>query len=306
MTSAASAELGTGATLPGGQPQGQWSGVHAPVSVVILSLNEEINIKECLASCAWCGDIHLLDSGSLDGTQEIARELGAIVHVNQFESFGKQRNWAIDNITVKNDWVFHLDADERFTPEQVREMQRVLAENPQNAGYHVPSRLMFMGKWLKHSGGYPTYQMRLFHRDRMRFQDYGHGQMELTRGRIVKLKKPYLHYNFSKGIDEWYSKHNSYSRKEAQLAFDESRPTFELMRTIILANAVERRRAMKSLSYTFPFRATFIGLYMLFIQLGLFDGKAGWNYIRMRTTYERMIDTKLSALRHKNEAHCDD
>ena len=86
-----------------------------PVSVVILTLNEEINIAQCLASCAWCDDVHVLDSGSTDRTREIAEEKGATVHINPFESCGAQRNWAIDNIPTKYNWIFHLDADEQFT-----------------------------------------------------------------------------------------------------------------------------------------------------------------------------------------------
>lgn len=261
-------------------------------------MNEEINIRECLASCAWCADVHVLDSGSSDGTQAIARELGASVHVNAFESFGRQRNWAIDNIPVTHDWVFHLDADERFTTDQVREMGEVLSRNPEEAGFHVPSKLMFMGRWLKHSGGYPTYQMRLFHMARMRFEDYGHGQRELTEGMISTLRKPYLHYNFSKGIDEWFEKHNLYSRKEAEQALAESRPLLQLLGMLVGSGAIARRRALKSIGYMLPFRTVFVAIYMLVFQMGLLDGRAGWNYIRMRTTYERMIDTKLSALRH--------
>src|SRR5690349_22231261 len=92
-----------------------------PVSVVVLTVNEEVNIADCLRSCAWSDDVHVVDSGSTDRTCGIAREMGATVHVHPFESFGLQRNWAIDHIRHKHDWVFHLDADERFTPELVAE-----------------------------------------------------------------------------------------------------------------------------------------------------------------------------------------
>src|SRR5687767_15041601 len=97
-----------------------------PVSVIILTLNEEANIRDCLASCAWCDDVSVLDSGSTDRTRDVAKELGAAVYSNRFESFGRQRNWAIDNIPAKHDWIFHLDADERFTPRLEDEIQRVL------------------------------------------------------------------------------------------------------------------------------------------------------------------------------------
>src|SRR5688572_4260660 len=134
-----------------------------PISVTILTLNEEANLRDCLASCTWSDDVSVLDSGSTDRTCDIAREAGVAVYVNSFESFGRQRNWALDHIPVKHDWVFHLDADERFTPELVAEMESVLSAAPTEAGFYVPAKLMFMGRWLKRSGRYPSYQMRLFH-----------------------------------------------------------------------------------------------------------------------------------------------
>lgn len=151
--------------------------------MVILTLNEEINVADCIRSLAGCDDVHVLDSGSTDRTREIAAGLGAGVHVNRFESFGKQRNWAIDHIPLRHDWVLHLDADERLTPEGLAELRQVVASAPPHAGWYLPSKLVFMGRWLKRAGGYPTYQMRFFHKGRMRFMDYGHGQRELTQGR---------------------------------------------------------------------------------------------------------------------------
>src|SRR5688572_14997766 len=179
----------------------------APVSVVILTLNEEANIGDCLRSCAWCDDVHVLDSGSTDRTREIAEAMGAAVHVNPFKSFGQQRNWAIDNIPCRHAWHFHLDADERFEPPLVAEMATVLGPDGTRSredAYLVPSRMIFMGRWLRYSGTYPTYQARLFHRDRCRFTDYGHGQRVVCR-RVARLRSPYKHFNFSKGLKDWLS-----------------------------------------------------------------------------------------------------
>src|SRR5689334_718571 len=98
-----------------------------PVSVVILTFNEEMNIADCIRSCqGWCDDIHVLDSGSTDHTCDIVRGMGVPVHYNPFQSFGQQRNWAIDNVPCKHPWHFHLDADERVTAPMVEEMGRRL------------------------------------------------------------------------------------------------------------------------------------------------------------------------------------
>ncbi|MDB5294901.1 MAG: glycosyltransferase, partial [Phycisphaerales bacterium] len=120
-----------------------------PVSVVVLTYNEEANIAACLRSCGWSDDVHVLDSGSTDRTADLARAAGAVVHTNPFRSFGQQRNWAIDHIDHRHDWVFHLDADERFTPELVAEMAAVIATAPPVAGFYVPHKLIFMGRWLR-------------------------------------------------------------------------------------------------------------------------------------------------------------
>jgi prepilin-type N-terminal cleavage/methylation domain-containing protein len=270
------------------------------VSVVILTFEEVPNIAECLRSCAWCDDVHVLDSGSTDRTVDIARQMGATVHVNPFRSFGQQRNWAIDHIPHRHEWVFHLDADERFTPELVQELGSVVSRHPAEAGFYVPHKLMFMGKWLRRAeGGYPVYQMRFFHRRRMRFQDWGHGQREDTTGRIGTLSEPYIHYNFSKGLEEWVEKHNRYSSLEAR----------ELHRLELAhrsagrssgrpSHPVERRRSFKSRVRSripAPWLARFLWTYL--VRGGIFDGIAGFHYCLLMSNYELWIDLKLQELR---------
>lgn len=276
-----------------------WKGGTAPVSVVILTLNEEVNIAECLASCGWSDDVHVLDSGSEDQTVELARACGASVHVHPFESFGKQRNWAIDNIPLKHDWVFHLDADERFTPELVNEMRERLAGDPVEAGFHVPHKLMFMGRWLKRSGGYPTYQMRLFHKARMRFKDYGHGQREDTEKSVGVFDKPYLHYAFSKGLYDWLDKHNRYSSLEALEVVGTRREPLRI-RNLFSADPVKRRRTWKELGYNLPFRPAVRWFVIMFVLGGVFEGRAGFTYAKLVAVYEQMTTLKLRLLKRKS------
>ncbi len=268
----------------------------APVSVVILTLNEEINIEDCLASCAWADDVHVLDSGSMDRTVELARANGASVWVNPFESFGAQRNWAIDNIPMKHDWVFHLDADERFTPELVDAMRTLLAANPPEAGYYIPQKLMFMGRWLRRSAAYPTYQMRLFHKGRMRFCDYGHGQRELTEGTVGTLNEPYIHYGFAKGLSDWLDKHNRYSTLEALQVVTTSRERWRL-RNLLSRDKVRRRRAWKEFGYMLPFRPHLRWFVTLFVLGGILEGRAGRTYAQLIALYEEMITLKLRLIR---------
>ncbi|HMN97276.1 MAG TPA: WcaF family extracellular polysaccharide biosynthesis acetyltransferase [Phycisphaerales bacterium] len=264
-----------------------------PVSVVILTLNEDVNIADCIASCGWSDDVHVLDSGSTDATAAVAARLGASVHVNPFRSFGEQRNWAIDNIPMRHDWIFHLDADERFTPELVAAMRSLIAGDPPEAGFHVPQKLMFMGRWLRHAGA--STQMRLFHRRRMRFCDYGHGQRELTEGTVGELRAPYLHFAFSKGLFDWFEKHNRYSSLEALQAVN--RGTHIRFRELFASDRVKRWRAWKDFGYRLPFRAQLRWLYMLFVTGGILDGRAGFTYASLIATYETMTSLKLRLLR---------
>jgi glycosyltransferase involved in cell wall biosynthesis len=279
-----------------------------PVSVVILTFNEEHNIEAALDSCAWCDDVHVLDSGSTDQTRQIAQRRGAKVWINKFQSFGQQRNWAIDNIPAKHTWQFHLDADERFTFELVDEMTQLLGsqtpKSPAESGFFVANQMILMDQWIKRASGYPAYQVRLFDKHRLRFIDVGHGQRESSAHPIGTLREPYLHYNFSKGLDEWFARHNKYSAQEARRAFDEMAGgadrglvgcVLDLL-TRLPGPAIERRRALKRLASRLPARGGLRRLHMLLIQGAILDGRAGWQYAKMIGLYEGMIALKLRDL----------
>jgi glycosyltransferase involved in cell wall biosynthesis len=265
------------------------------VSVVVLTFNEEVNVEACLRSCAWSDDVHVLDSGSTDRTRELAAALGATVHVHPFESFGRQRNWAIDNIPCRHDWHFHLDADERSTDELVAEIGAAVASAPDRIGaFLVPSKMIFMGRWIRHAGGYPAYQVRLFHRARCRFVDVGHGQREACPGHeVATLKSAYLHYNFSKGLRDWLYKHNGYSTREADEAVGARRDHRPRLREMLNADPTRKRRAMKRLSYFLRGRALLRFVYLYVVRLGVLDGRAGFHYCSMMAMYEYWIELKV-------------
>lgn len=274
--------------------RGRYEGPRPAVSVVILTLNEEINIREAIESCAWSDDVNVLDSGSTDRTVELAKEAGAKVFVNPFRSFGAQRNWAIDNIPLKHEWVFHLDADERFTPELVGEMAEVLSRAPSEAGYYVANQMILDGAWIKRASGYPAYQMRLFHKGRMRFGDHGHGQREETKGAIGTLKQPYAHYNFSKGLDEWRTRHDRYSTLEAKEILA-ARASGEGVswEGLISGDGMVRRRALKGLAARIPMRPQVRWLHTVFLKGALLDGSAGLKYASLLYWYEGEIARKV-------------
>ncbi len=268
-----------------------YTGPRPPVSVVILTHNEEINLEACLESCSWCDDVAVLDSGSTDQTGQIAAQRGVKFYTHPFHSFGEQRNWAIDNIPAKHDWVFHLDADERFTPELIAEVDALLKANPSQAGFYVANQMIFMERWIKHASGYPAYQMRLFHKARMRFKDVGHGQRENTSGEIGTLQHPYVHLNFSKGLSDWFARHNRYSTQEAERQVTDLANPLNLKD--ISGTGVTRRRALERISYRVPMRTTLRFLDSYLVHGGILDGRAGFRYARLMAMYQQMIDLKV-------------
>lgn len=270
------------------------------ISVLILTLDEEVNIGNCLDSVAWADDVLVLDSGSTDRTVEIARLKGARVMHRPFDSFAAQRNYGLREGNLAHEWVLHLDADERVTPPLHDELVRVARHGGKDA-FRVPSKLIFQGTWLKHAGMYPTYQIRFGRRDALAFKQVGHGQRgDLSPDRIGTLDEPLLHYAFSKGISHWFERHNRYST-------DEARHAAELMEEAIdwaglLSDDVQRRRrALKDLSYRLPLRPLLRFLYVYVLRRGFLDGRAGFDYAVMMAVYEYMTTLKTRLLRRDAE-----
>ena len=187
------------------------------VSILILTHNEATNITACLGALSWCDDILVINSGSTDKTAEIAQRHGARVITRSFDTFADQRNFGLDKGELRNDWVLHLDADEVLTEEFVVALDQ-LEPTPGVDAYLVPSKLILYGQWLRYAGMYPSYQVRIGHRERLRFKQVGHGQREnLEADRIGVFAEPYLHFSFSHGMRRWLQKHICYAADEAEL-----------------------------------------------------------------------------------------
>lgn len=269
------------------------------ISVVVLARDEAPNIERCLASVAWSDDVLVVDSGSTDGTQELAAKAGARVMHRKWDDFAGQRNHALDHGGLRHRWVLHLDADEVVTPALRDEMVAIARSGGGLPGYRVASRLMFMDGWLKHSGMYPTYQVRFGTRDGLRFRMVGHGQREtLGPGEVGTLRGDLIHYNFSKGIDDWLARHERYARAEAEEALREGakRRWSELF---TIADPVERRRAMKDLAQRLPMRPLARFIYVYFIRRGFLDGRAGLRYAMLLASYQRAIDRNIAGMRSR-------
>lgn len=266
----------------------------AMFSVAILTLNEERDLPACLASAAVSDDIVVLDSGSTDRTIELAQAAGARTFIRRFDNFAGQRNYAQERIQFRHPWVFHLDADERFTPELVAECRANAARSDVD-GLYVAPKMLWAGQWLPRCTDYPTYQARFVRAPEFRFIQVGHGQREAPEMRMDRLQANYLHELASGGEAEWLEKHRRYARAEAKAHFataSEPVATGDLLRGPALA----RRRALKRLSYRMPCRPALRFVYQYLLRGGFLDGAAGLRYCRLLAVYERFAVEELRQL----------
>lgn len=272
------------------------------ISVLILTCNEELNLPRCLDSVKWSDDVLVVDSFSTDRTVELAQKAGARVLQNRFVDFASQRNFGLAGGGLKHDWVLHLDADEVVTPELKRELADCAASGETDA-YRVASKMMFQDRWLKHSGLYPSYQVRFGKRDRLSFVQVGHGQREnLDPARVGTLQEPLLHFSFSKGIADWVERHNRYSTAEATHFLETAgAQRIDWPGIFAISDPSRRRRALKVLSSRLPCRPTLRFLYMYFFRLGFLDGGAGLTYCRLLVFYEHLTVLKIRELRRRND-----
>jgi len=269
------------------------------ISVVILTKNEERDLPACLQALDWCNDVYVLDSGSTDKTHDIAQQSGANLLTHPFESFGRQRNYALDNIPFKHEWVLFIDADEIVTlPFREAILGAVKKAGNDVAGFYCCWKMMLEGRWLKHCDNFPKWQFRLLKTGMAQFTDFGHGQKEdLLKGHIEYLKEPYLHYGFSKGWGHWVERHNRYSGLEA-IARLNNRPPF---RNIFSAHGSIRNPALKSWLGSMPGWPLIRFCYAYFINLGFTEGMPGFIYCANIAWYEFLIQVKIREIKKRQK-----
>jgi glycosyltransferase involved in cell wall biosynthesis len=262
-----------------------------PLSIIILTHNEADNLPRCLESVANFGEVIAVDSGSDDGTQEIAKRHGAQVFEHSFESFAQQRNWALEGCGLKNEWILFLDADEVATPE----FREAVSEAIQNAsdsiaGFYCCWKMMLNSRWLKRSDSFPKWQLRIIRRGRADFIDSGHGQKEgRVEGELGYIREPYLHYALSKGWETWWAKHNQYSDEEAADRLSRSASFAELFSK----DPSRRNRALKPILSCIPGWPLLRFLHMYILKGGFLEGREGFAYCASIGWYEHLIRAKM-------------
>jgi glycosyltransferase involved in cell wall biosynthesis len=273
------------------------------LSVLIPTLNEGRNILACLQSVGWAEEVVVVDSGSSDGTQELARRCGAqLVDFRWNGRAPKKKNWALENVRWKNEWLLILDADERVTPALAEEIQQALTQ-PRADGYFINRRFMFLGKWIRHCGYYPSWNLRLFRHQKGRYEtlhsgETGSGDNEVHEhlvldGPTAHLRHDMLHFAYP-DIFTWMEKHNRYSNWEAEI---EARGRGNQGGDSAVGTAQGRKRRLRVLSRRLPCRPLLRFLYSYILHRGFLDGYEGYVFCRLLATYEMLSAFKANELR---------
>jgi glycosyltransferase involved in cell wall biosynthesis len=279
------------------------------ISILILTKNEEQDLPSCLGSVAWSDDVHVYDSGSTDATPAIAARAGAHFLLRPSSSgqelFGgneaEHKNWALANLPFKYDWVLHLDADERVTPELAASIQRAASDPGGKVAFRLRRRDFWGDRWLRHVQA-TAYYMRLFRPEKMRYARRVN-PISVAEGPVGELLGFLDHYPFSKGMNHWLNRHNSYSSLEAQQILSDraANQPFSLSKALFAKDRNQRRFHQKELFYCMPARPLLKFLFLYVGKSGFLDGRAGFRYAMLQSFYEYMIVLKTKELARKVE-----
>lgn len=244
-----------------------------PLTVIVITHNEELNISDCLESVKWANEIVVVDSNSSDNTIGLAKIYTTKVFTKEWKGYSEAKNFAIEQAT--NKWILSLDADERVTPELSEEINLIL-RNPGNKynAYEVGRRAYFLGKWIRHCGWYPGYVVRLFMRQEGKYNGSRvHEKLEV-KGNIGRLKNDLIHFT-DRDLNHYFSKYNNYTSLAAQGLFEKSR---------------------KFRNTDIVLRPVFTFLKMFFLRLGFLDGIHGFVLCFLSASY---VFTKYAKLWEK-------
>jgi glycosyltransferase involved in cell wall biosynthesis len=183
------------------------------LSVCVITANEAERLRACLESVAWADEIVVVDADSTDKTVQIAREFTDRVFVRPWPGFAAQKNFALAQAT--GDWLLSLDADERVPPDARAAVERVLTQDGPQAGYAFPRRNIFWGRWVRHGGLYPDWQLRLFRRGAGEFLDHAVHESVRVTGEVARLAAPLLHASY-RDLEDFLTRSNRYSTLAAE------------------------------------------------------------------------------------------
>lgn len=282
------------------------SNSHVPVTVIVLTHNEEQNITACLESVTgWVGEIYVVDSYSTDSTVEIAKRYTEKIIIHPFENYSRQRNWSLDNLPLTYDWVFHIDADERVSPQLRSAIYKMFARDDlaDIHGALMPRRTVFMGRSILHGGHYPVFHARLFRRKSGRCEERLYDQHFVVAGHLVNLHGDLIDI-IASDLTTWTQRHAIWGKLEAQEEFDCSMlNTDGVIVGRLTGTPIEQRRWLRNSVYhraPLFIRAFFYFFYRYFLLLGFLDGVEGLIFHFLQGCWFRFyVDSKIWELRRR-------
>jgi glycosyltransferase involved in cell wall biosynthesis len=271
----------------------------AGITVIIPTRDEAKHIRRCVGSARGLGRVIVVDCGSTDGTQRIAREHGAEVVEHAWEGHSAQKNWALDALSIATPWVLFLDADEYLTA-AAADAIRLAAATGDADGYLIPRAYVFLGTRLRHAWWYPDYKLRLFRRGRGRFEERRVHEHVIVDGETAAIDVPILHENL-KGLSAFIERHNRYSDLEVGEILA---PSTDRKPGSLRGSWADRRRALKDrLWFRVPMRPLVRFLWLYIARRGFLDGQRGLLFCQLIAMYDFMIDAKLLEQRLAVRSH---
>jgi len=269
--------------------------------VVVLTFNSADIIGETLRQALKVSpSIFVVDSGSTDGSDAIARALGCEVVQRPFVSYSEQRNWAISQVSIQYEWQLHLDADEVLDDSAVNAIQTLLNGRADHDAYMVRRRDYFMGRRLRFSGVNP-WHLRLFKAGVGQCENRMYDQHFVATCPAGKLNVE-MHDKNSLKMSDWIARHNRWSDSEAEQILKEDYAGPNVLRASFLGDSRERTRYIKKFYYKLPiaFRAFSYFIYRYFIRLGILDGMPGFYFAFFQALWFRMlVDAKVYERQHR-------
>jgi len=284
-----------------------------PVSVLIPAKNEELNLGQCLESLKRADEIIVVDSQSTDRTVEIAESHGAKVEQFKFNGrWPKKKNWSLENLEFRNEWVLIVDCDERI-PEELWDEIAEKIQSPEFAGYYLNRKVYFLNRWIRYGGRYPDWNLRLLKHREGRYEKIvddpipNIGDNEVHEHVIFlnpESKAGYLKCDMDhkdrRDLHAWLARHNRYSSWEAYVyrkLLTNGNEDGEL-KAELFGTPTQRTRWLKRIWVRLPLKPVLRFILVYFIQLGFLDGMPGFIYACLLSHYEFNIGVKLYELQH--------
>jgi glycosyltransferase involved in cell wall biosynthesis len=266
--------------------------MHAPspsILTIVPAKDEELHIARCVASARPLGEVVVVDGGSRDATARLASEQGATVLEHEWRGYASQKNWALDEVGRRADWILFLDADE-YLDDSARAAVRAAVASGRADGYYLGRRLLFLGTRLDHAHWYPDYQLRLFRAGRGRFEDRRVHEHLIVDGTVAESEIDLMHENL-KGISDYVSKLNRYADLEAREILSPSRGRKP---GSLRGSWPDRRRALKERWLRLPGRALIRFVWLYVVRRGFLDGRAGLIFCGLIAVHDFLIEAKVA------------